>query len=119
LVEWRVADDIEVLQGTLDMLVLKSLTWGRMHGYSVLAWLRQRSGDELRLEDAALYPALHRLEARRLIESEWGVSDNNRRAKFYRLTTAGRRALRAEQTYWSRYVGVIDRIMSAPVPRRA
>ena len=113
------SERVDVLQGTLDMLVLKALTWGPMHGYSVLAWLKQRSADELGVADAALYPALHRLEARRLIESEWGVSDNNRRAKYYRLTTAGRRALRAEETHWSRYVSVIDRIMSAPTPQRA
>ena len=113
------AESVDVLQGTLDMLVLKSLTWGPMHGYSVLAWLKQRSGEELHVEDAALYPALHRLEARRLIESEWGVSENNRRAKFYRLTTAGRRALREQQSRWSRYVSVIDRIMAAPTPQRA
>ncbi len=115
------SNHVDVLQGTLDMLVLKSLTWGPMHGYSVLAWLRQRSDEELRVEDAALYPALHRLEARRLIESEWGVSENNRRAKFYTLTTAGRRALREEQSHWSRYVSVIDRILSAtgPTPRTA
>ena len=110
------AAHVDVLQGTLDMLVLKSLTWGPMHGYSVLAWLRQRSDDQLRVEDAALYPALHRLEARRLIESEWGLSENNRRAKFYRLTTAGRRALREETSHWSRYVSVIDRILSATGP---
>ena len=109
-------EKVDVLQGTLDMLVLKALTWGPMHGYSVLAWLRQRSADELGVEDAALYPALHRLEARRLIDSEWGLSDNNRRAKFYRLTAAGRKALKAEQTHWSRYVRVLDRILSASGP---
>src|SRR5690242_3608518 len=84
---------IEVLQGTLDLLVLKALSWDAMHGYNILDWLRRASGAELHIEDAALYPALHRLEARGLIDSEWGLSENNRRAKYYRLTTDGRRAL--------------------------
>jgi PadR family transcriptional regulator, regulatory protein PadR len=104
---------VEVRQGTLDMLVLKALTWGPMHGYSVLGWLRQTTSGELAIEDAALYPALHRLEARGLIESEWGVSENNRRAKFYELTPAGRAALRAETESWSRYVALIGRVLSA------
>ena len=107
------ADEIEVRQGTLDMLVLKALTWGPMHGYSVLAWLRQTTESELRIEDAALYPALHRMEARGLIESEWGLSENNRRAKYYRLTVDGRRALRAETESWTRYVMVIGKVLSA------
>ena len=109
--------EVDVLQGTLDMLVLKALTWGPMHGYSILAWLREATEQELRIEDAALYPALHRLEARRLVQSEWGLSENNRRAKFYRLTTAGRQALRAEADGWMRYVAVIARVMQAgPLP---
>ena len=86
----------DVLQGTLDMLVLKALSWGPQHGYSVLGWLKQTSNQQLRLEDAALYPALHRMEARGLIESTWGLSENNRRAKYYELTRAGRQALRSE-----------------------
>ena len=105
--------EVDVLQGTLDMLVLKALTWGPMHGYSILAWLRDATARELRIEDAALYPALHRMEARRLVQSEWGLSENNRRAKYYRLTTAGRQALRAEADGWTRYVAVIARVMQA------
>jgi len=105
--------EVDVLQGTLDMLVLKALTWGRMHGYSVLAWLRQTTDDELRIEDAALYPALHRMEARGLIESDWGLSENNRKAKYYRLTAKGRRELRSEAESWTRYVNVIGKVMSA------
>jgi len=104
---------VDVLQGTLDMLVLKALTWGPMHGYSILGWLRQTTDGELRIEDAALYPALHRMEARRLIDAEWGLSENNRKAKFYRLTTRGRRELRAESESWSRYVAVIGKVMTA------
>jgi PadR family transcriptional regulator, regulatory protein PadR len=106
-------DSVDVLQGTLDMLVLKALTWGPMHGYSILGWLRRATQDELRLEDAALYPALHRLEARGLIGSNWGLSENNRRAKFYELTAAGRQALRAERASWSRYVALVARVMAA------
>jgi PadR family transcriptional regulator, regulatory protein PadR len=105
--------DVDVLQGTLDMLVLKALTWGPMHGYSILAWLRRTTDERLRLEDAALYPALHRMEARGLIGAEWGVSENNRKAKFYRLTTKGRRELRNEAESWDRYVSVIAKIMGA------
>ena len=102
-----------VMQGTLDMLVLKAVTWGPRHGYEILSWLRQATGDELRVEDAALYPALHRLEARGLIESDWGLSENNRRAKFYRLTTRGRQALRAESESWRRYIALVGRILDA------
>lgn len=105
--------EVDVLQGTLDMLVLKALTWGRMHGYSILGWLRQTTDGELHIEDAALYPALHRMEARGLIEAEWGLSENNRKAKFYRLTVRGRRELRAEAESWTRYVSVIGRVMAA------
>src|SRR5215216_4807662 len=104
---------VDVLQGTLDMLVLKALAWGQMHGYSILAWLRRATDGELRIEDAALYPALHRMEARGLIAAEWGLSENNRRAKFYRLTPAGRRALRSEAASWERYVALVARVLSA------
>ncbi len=106
-------EEIEVRQGTLDMLVLKALTWGPMHGYSVLGWLRHTTGGELRIEDAALYPALHRMEARGLIDSEWGLSENNRRAKYYRLTPDGRQALRSEAESWTRYVAVIAKVLGA------
>ncbi|HJQ19494.1 MAG TPA: PadR family transcriptional regulator [Gemmatimonadaceae bacterium] len=108
------AGSIDVLQGTLDMLVLKAVSFAPMHGYNILAWLRHRTDGELLLEDAALYPALHRLEARGLIDAEWGVSESNRRARYYRLTPAGRRSLRAERESWSRYVAVVAKIMDAP-----
>ena len=105
--------EVEVLQGTLDLLVLKALSWEPMHGYNILDWLRRATQNELRLEDAALYPALHRMEARGLIASEWGLSENNRRAKYYHLTTAGRRELRTETTSWRRYVGLMARVLDA------
>lgn len=107
------AADLDVLQGTLDMLVLKTLTWRAMHGYDILDWLRRTTNHSLRLEDAALYPALHRLEARGLVESEWGLSANNRKARFYSLTAAGRRELRNEAKVWERYVNVVGKVMAA------
>ena len=104
-------DAVDVRQGTLDMLVLKALMWGPMHGYTVLGWLRRTTDGELRIEDAALYPALHRLEARGLIESEWGVSENNRRAKFYELTRAGRKQLEAETAAWRKLTAAVDLVL--------
>src|SRR5918997_5040814 len=103
--------EVEVLQGTLDLLVLKALSWTPMHGYNILDWLRRATAAELHIEDAALYPALHRMEARGLIASEWGLSENNRRAKFYRLTPAGRRALQAAAASWQRYVVIVARVL--------
>jgi transcriptional regulator len=105
--------EVDILQGTLDLLVLKALSWDAMHGYNILDWLRRATQGELRLEDAALYPALHRMEARGLITSAWGLSENNRRAKFYRLTAAGRRALQAEAASWQRYVTLVARVLAA------
>ena len=84
-----------------------------MHGYAILAWLRRVTQHELLVEDAALYPALHRMEARGLIDSRWGRSENNRRAKFYSLTAKGRKALRQEADTWRRYVGMMDRVLEA------
>ena len=104
---------VDVLQGTLDLLVLKALSWDVMHGYNILDWLRRATDSELHIEDAALYPALHRMEARGLIESEWGLSENNRRAKFYRLTAEGRRSLRAEAASWRRYAAIVARVLDS------
>jgi transcriptional regulator len=105
--------ELDIRQGSLDLLVLKALSWGELHGYAVLGWLRRTTEDELRIEDAALYPALHRLEARGMIESAWGLSENNRRAKYYRLTAAGRSALHAEAESWERYVAMVAKVLSA------
>src|SRR6476619_1165260 len=91
-----------LVQGTLDMLILKALSRGAMHGYSVAEFIEQNSEDVLRVEEGALYPALHRLELRGLVSAEWGVSDNNRRAKFYRLTAAGKKRLAEEASSWER-----------------
>jgi PadR family transcriptional regulator PadR len=101
----------EMLQGTLDMLILKTLIRGPMHGYAVTEFIQQTSEDVLRVEEGALYPALHRLELRGLLASEWGVSENNRRAKYYRLTAAGRKQLVEDAARWQRMSAAIARIM--------
>jgi len=100
-----------LLQGTLDMLVLKTLARGRMHGYAIAESIHLRSDDVLRVEEGALYPALHRLELRGLLAADWGLSENNRRAKYYRLTPTGRRYLEAERATWNRMVMAIARVM--------
>jgi PadR family transcriptional regulator PadR len=104
---------LDVLRGTLDVLILKSLSWGPQHGYAITRWIRQRTEAELLVEEGALYPALYRLEARELVESSWGTSENNRRAKFYKLTVLGRRRLRADTDVWGRYAVAIARILGA------
>ena len=102
---------LDLLQGTLDMLVLKTLARGRMHGYAIAESIHLRSDDVLRVEEGALYPALHRLELRGLLAADWGLSENNRRAKYYRLTPTGRRYLEAERATWNRMVMAIARVM--------
>ncbi len=106
-----VAKDGELLQGTLDMLILKTLAGGARHGYAIAEWICAASEDILRVEEGALYPALHRLELKGLLEAEWGVSENNRRARFYKLTRAGRKALAVDAERWSRLSLAIARIM--------
>jgi PadR family transcriptional regulator, regulatory protein PadR len=101
----------ELLQGTLDLLILKALGRGPMHGYGVAEWIHQTSHDVLRVEEGALYPALHRLQLRGLLSAEWGLSDNNRRAKFYSLTAAGRKYLAQETEFWQRMSGAVARIL--------
>jgi transcriptional regulator len=91
-----------LVQGTLELLILKSLSWGAMHGYSIANWIESVSEDVLRIEEGSLYPALHRLERKKWIEADWGVSENNRKAKFYRLTRAGRQRLREQSAGWDR-----------------
>src|SRR5271169_5604230 len=103
----------DLVQGTLDMLVLKSLAPGSKHGYAVAEWIAQTSQDVLRVEEGALYPALHRLELRGLLKSEWGTSDNNRRAKFYELTTEGQKKLNAEAQRWARLSSAVAFVMQA------
>jgi PadR family transcriptional regulator, regulatory protein PadR len=107
----RRQDPIELLQGTLDMLVLRTLQWGPEHGHGIGQAIRHSSADLLKIERGSLYPALHRLEAQGLISSEWKASDLNRRAKYYKLTTAGRKHLVAEQSKWKLLVKTIARVM--------
>jgi PadR family transcriptional regulator, regulatory protein PadR len=111
--------DAGVVQGTLDLIVLKALSWGPMHGYAVSRWVRQTTDGAVVVEEGALYPALHRLEKRGLIEAEWGLSENNRKAKYYRLTDDGRRELRAESAAWERNIAILVRVLTAPQPGTA
>ncbi len=104
---------MELLQGTLDLLILKAVSLGPLHGYGVLLRIQQISGEELVIQQGSLYPALYRLEHQGVIASEWGDSENNRRAKYYRLTPAGRRRLEAETEKWNRMAGVIAGILRA------
>ncbi|HEX9562647.1 MAG TPA: PadR family transcriptional regulator [Gemmatimonadaceae bacterium] len=106
-------DSAEILPGTLDVLILKAVSLGRLHGYGVLLRIEQISGGALQIQQGALYPALYRLEHQGLIDSEWGTSDNNRKAKFYRLTAAGRKRLGEETASWNRLVQAIARSLAA------
>lgn len=104
---------IDLLQGTLDMLILKAVSLGPLHGYGVLLRIQQISGEQLEIQQGSLYPALYRLEHRGLIASEWGESDNKRKAKFYRLTATGRRQLKSETEKWKRMASLIAGILCA------
>lgn len=106
-----VAGPIELLQGTVDVLILRTLAWQPMHGYGISRWVRERSQGVLAIEGAALYQALHRLERRKWVAPSWGVSENNRRAKFYELTSEGRRQLRAETTSWRLYADAVTKVL--------
>lgn len=106
--------DLDLLQGTLDVLVLKALQGGPAHGYAVARWIRARSDQAIQVEDRALYVALHRLEAAGWIGSEWSLSENNRRAKYYELTPAGRRALGEKMAAWSAYAAAMFKVLGRP-----
>lgn len=108
-----IANELPLLQGTLDLLVLRALTWGPRHGYGVARWIAETSDEALRVEDRALYVALHRMEDRGWIEAEWGQSENNRRAKYYQLTPAGRRQLSHETARWSEYAAAVFKVLGA------
>ena len=109
--EARKATAGEMLPGTLDMMILKTLSRGDMHGYEIVQFIQGASRDVLKVEEGALYPALHRLEVRGLLRAEWGTSENNRRAKYYRLTKTGRRELENEAAYWDRVAAAVTRVM--------
>lgn len=102
----------ELLQGTVDILLLRTLAWEPMHGYAISRWLGDRSDGVLAIDGAALYQALHRLEHRKLVTASWGVSENNRKAKFYRLTAKGRAELKSESAVWQRYADAVAKVLS-------
>jgi PadR family transcriptional regulator PadR len=111
------ADDLELIRGTLDLLILKALAWKPMHGFAVLHWIEETSRNKLQIEEGALYPALHRMEQKQWLEAEWGYTDQNRKAKFYRLSALGRRQLTAELSRWSRYTEAMGYVLAAPGAR--
>src|ERR1700751_2011387 len=107
---------LELVRGTLDILILKSLIWGPLHGYAITNLIRRQTDDALLVEEGTLYPALWRLESKGFLEAEWGLSDNNRKAKYYKLTSEGRRYLRAETKTWEAYAEAVAKILSATQP---
>jgi PadR family transcriptional regulator PadR len=107
---------LELVRGTLDILILKSLVWSPLHGYAITSLIRRQSDEALLVEEGTLYPALWRLESKGLIEAEWGLSDNNRKAKYYKLTGEGRRYLRAETRTWEAYAEAVAKILGATRP---
>lgn len=107
------ASPMDLLWGTLDVLILRTLAWGPMHGYAVSRWIRDRTDGTLTIEDAPLYKALHRLEHSGCVTAEWGLSENNRKARYYRLTTKGRQQLRQEETAWRQYAAAVLQVLEA------
>lgn len=106
------ADSLPLLKGTLDLLILKTLSWSPMHGYAIATWLERQSGGTLGVDDSALYQSLQRMEARGWLSAEWGITDTNRQARFYRLTPDGRRHLRSESSTWTRYTESVSAILA-------
>lgn len=106
-------DDLDLVRGTFDLLILKTLSWGPMHGLGILNWIRDNSRQSLQIEEGALYPALHRLEQKKWLDAEWGYSDSNRKAKYYRLTPLGRKQLSAELSKWERYTQAVGWVLAA------
>lgn len=104
-------EPMDLLHGTLDVLILRTLAWGPMHGYAVTRWIRARTGGTLAIEDAPLYKALHRLEHAGAVRAEWGLSENNRRARYYALTARGRQQLRTEESAWRRYAAAVFKVL--------
>jgi PadR family transcriptional regulator PadR len=113
------AEDLGLVSGTVDLLVLRTLAWGPRHGFAIARWIRTTSDEAILVEDRALYLALHRLEERGLVESAWGVSENNRKARFYQLTRAGRKQLQARAEHWTRYAEAVFKVLAAGEPRGA
>jgi transcriptional regulator len=111
--------EIDLLRSSLDLLILKALSWGPRHGYAVAEWIEYATSDALSVEEGTLYPALHRLERKGWVAADWGISENNRRAKFYRLTTQGRAQFRAEAPAWHKYAEAIAAALRATSPEMA
>lgn len=111
------ATDLDLIRGTFDLILLKTLSWGPMHGLAVFRWIEQQTNGQLLVEEGALYPALHRLEQRGWLAADWGLSESNRRAKYYRLTPAGRKQLAVEVSRWSRYTEAMALILNAEAAR--
>src|SRR4051794_41368009 len=111
--------ELNVFRSSLDLVILKALSWGPRHGYAVAEWIDQATSAEILVEEGTLYPALHRLERKRWVAAEWGISDHNRRAKFYRLTTAGRAQFRATAPAWHRHAEAIAAALRATSPEIA
>jgi transcriptional regulator len=107
---------LELVRGTLDVLILKTLIWGPLHGYAITRLIRRQTDEALLVEEGTLYPALWRLESKGLVEAEWGLSENNRKAKFYRLTPTGRRRLRQGTKIWEAYAAAVGKVLSATQP---
>ena len=101
----------QLLQGTLELLILKTLYRESLNGWAIMLWIKERTREDILIEEGALYPALHRLEKRGLVQGEWGQTENNRKASFYTLTTAGKRELRTQETNWARYVRAVGRVL--------
>src|ERR1041384_1439597 len=104
---------VDLLQGTLDLIVLKALSWGAMHGFGLARWIQLTTETALQVEEGSLYPALYRMENRGWIKAQWALTENGRRAKYYKLTAAGRRQLAAESEMWAQLTGAIGKIMTA------
>jgi transcriptional regulator len=107
---------LDLFRGTLDVLILKALVWGPLHGYAITSLIRRHSDDVLLVEEGTLYPALWRLESKKLLTAEWGLSENNRKAKYYRLTATGRRQLQQETSTWEAYATAVGKVLGASRP---
>jgi PadR family transcriptional regulator PadR len=105
------ADNLDLLQGTLDLLILKTVAWEPMHGYAIGRWISRATGEDLQIEEGALYTSLHRMEKRGWIAGEWGLSENNRKARYYRLTPLGRKQLIEKTANWTRYASAVGRVL--------
>lgn len=110
---------LDVLQGTLDFLILRTLAWGPQHGFGIAKWIKTVTDGRLQIEDGALYPALHRMAQKKWVAAEWGVTDSGRRARYYELTTLGRETLRTQTAAWADYVSAVQQIISASTRREA